>query len=264
MLLNITANTDDLKGRTPLEVLGILYNAMMKGFGKSRVENLERPNYGYLENPDTGSSFGSWRIETEKEQRERMEYEGKRAAERAYSDDVSLFAADIKNELVDRIKDGEEGRTLREWLIEHIDESIDGCSRVIYTSEAKECVMFSDNSGAYFEEFGSEGAVDTDGIQWSRLAAAAFRADIIEELERIDVNVNDVDDLVEEIREEQEEEKRNRVTAIVTSMYDDEAIQEILERGAVAFDEDDDLKEILIEAVMEGEIDEDEITKNAE
>ncbi len=109
---------------------------------------------------------------------------------RAYQNDVDDLAASIKAELDERIADGEEGETLREWLIEHIDETIDGCARVIYTGEAQEALLFSSNDGAYADEFGPEGMVEDGCIMWSRLAYSAVRADVLEELERLDVDVN--------------------------------------------------------------------------
>ncbi len=64
-------------------------------------------------------------------------------------------------------------------------ELIDGSARVIYTWQAKMCVVWSDNDGAYFDEFGGEGASDSSGINWSALAYCAFMADVREEIERI-------------------------------------------------------------------------------
>ena len=107
-----------------------------------------------------------------------------------YWDDVREKAASIECELNSRIDDGENGETLREWLIDHIDESIDSAARIIYTRQAQECVMYSDNDGAYFDEFGDEGAVEDGAINWSRLAYSAFRADVLEQLNSIGIDVN--------------------------------------------------------------------------
>lgn len=63
-------------------------------------------------------------------------------------------------------------------------ELIDGHQRVIYTWKAKMCVMHSANDGAHFDNFGADGAVDRDGINWSVLAYSAFMADVRDELDR--------------------------------------------------------------------------------
>lgn len=99
-----------------------------------------------------------------------------------YWQDVRNAAESIRDELRGQIKDGVTGEPLREWLIEHVHETIDGSQRVIYTWEAQKCVLFSDNDGAYAENFGTDGMVEDGMINWSRLAYAAFEADVIEEL----------------------------------------------------------------------------------
>lgn len=78
----------------------------------------------------------------------------------------------------------------REDVLDHIHEFIDGCARVIYTQKAKECVMVSRNDDAYFTEMGGEGASDGDGIKWNLLAFSAFQADVMEELDSRDFDVN--------------------------------------------------------------------------
>lgn len=107
-----------------------------------------------------------------------------------YWKDVRDMAESIESELEDQIKEGTRGETLREWLSDHIHESIDGCARVIYTHQAQQCLLFSSNDGAYEEEFGPDGMVEDGCIMWSRLAYAAFRADVYEQLETNGVDVN--------------------------------------------------------------------------
>ena len=81
-----------------------------------------------------------------------------------------------------------------QWL----HETIDGHGRVIYTFRAMQCLVFSDNDGAYVEEFGSDG-LTTDGcLNWSMLAFSAFRADVMESMELYEVNVNELFDEVQE------------------------------------------------------------------
>ena len=109
-----------------------------------------------------------------------------------YRQDVEEMAASILEECREEYNNGTKGEPLREWLLDHIHESIDGCARVIYTAQAKECVCESDNDGAYAENFGPEGMVTDGCINWSALAYAAFEADVIEELtNRLDFDVND-------------------------------------------------------------------------
>lgn len=78
----------------------------------------------------------------------------------------------------------------RDALIEYIDESIDGCGRVIYTASAQECLLVSENDNAGIEELGAGGFDWSGGIPWSQLAYFAFRADVIDRLssEGLDVN----------------------------------------------------------------------------
>ena len=108
-----------------------------------------------------------------------------------YRQDVRETAESIISELSDQYKNGVSGEPLREWLLEHIHETIDGSQRVIYTYLAQECLMESSNDNAYFEDFGTDGgAVTKDGINWSLLAYCAFEHDVIEGLERLGCDVN--------------------------------------------------------------------------
>ena len=118
------------------------------------------------------------------------EAEADRIKRHSYWQDVRDAAEYIKSELLDRVKDGEYGDTLREWLQEHIHETIDGSARVIYTKQAQEALLYSDNDGAYIEEFGGDGVVEDGCINWSRLAFGAFDADVKEHLGAIDVDLN--------------------------------------------------------------------------
>ena len=111
--------------------------------------------------------------------------------EQDYWEDVRNMAQSIADEIESRANDGELGETLREWLQEHIHESIDGSARIIYTRQAQECLIYSSNDGAYFEEFGDEGAVSDGCINWSAIAFSAFERDVIEQLDAIGVDVNE-------------------------------------------------------------------------
>lgn len=115
-----------------------------------------------------------------------------------YWHDVRDMAESIKAELQSQIDDGTRGEDLRDWLIEHIHESIDGSARVMYTRQAQECLAYSENDGAYFEEFGDEGAVSDGAINWSALAYMAFRRDVEAQLEADGVDLNEPDPACEE------------------------------------------------------------------
>lgn len=107
--------------------------------------------------------------------------------EQDYWNDVQGMARSIIDEISPGVAaDGktptEPNITTRGDLLTHIHGTIDGCQRVIYTSQAIECLRYSSNDGAYFDHFGTEGAVGDSGINWSALAFCAFRQDVEEQL----------------------------------------------------------------------------------
>jgi len=120
-----------------------------------------------------------------------------------YYEDVSGYADDIEREARERAKAGE--TDLREWLLEYIHETVDGCQRVIYTGLAIETLLFSSNDSAYADDFGTEGMVKDGAVNYSALAYCAVERDVIEELERRGLDVN-ADDLGIEVEEEADEE----------------------------------------------------------
>ena len=82
----------------------------------------------------------------------------------------------------------------REDLIDDIQETIDGHHDVIYTKCAMDVVCQSDNSGAYVDDFGSEGLIENGDVAWSRLAYSAMERDLIEQLRAEGIDVNDEPD----------------------------------------------------------------------
>lgn len=104
--------------------------------------------------------------------------------QRQYYADIRSIAEGIKEEY-DRgdIAD-------RETLLENIHETVDGCERVIYTGQAQEALLVSRNDTAGIDSLGSEGFDWKDGIPWSQLAYFAVEADVIEELQDLDLDVN--------------------------------------------------------------------------
>lgn len=85
--------------------------------------------------------------------------------------------------LADEMRAGDFGtdtEDAREKLSERLHEEADGAGCVIYTGQAMRTLIYSDNDGAYADEFGSEGIVEGGEIQWSRLAFGAYHADLSE------------------------------------------------------------------------------------
>ncbi len=125
-------------------------------------------------------------------------------SDQTYPEVVTEAAENLIDEMRDEFKEGITGEVLREALLERLWENCDGHEWVIYTALAKQIVCESRNSNAYVENYGSEGMVDGIGLQWSRLAYAALEADILEELSRLDFNLNDPEAYYEDEEEESE------------------------------------------------------------
>jgi hypothetical protein len=124
-------------------------------------------------------------------------YEGtdaiSREADRIKAAEYRETVRGVTEEIVQAVKDG--GVTDRDDLETRLHEDIDGHHDVIYTYAAMEVIMQSSNSGAYVEQFGTDGVVEDGEIQWSRLAYAALLADVNEELsqsDEIDLNADDL------------------------------------------------------------------------
>ena len=115
-------------------------------------------------------------------------------AEREYRATIEGIIDDVRQ----AVKDGE--ITDRDGAMERIEEIIDGHHDVIYTACAMEVCRISRNDGAYFDDFGTEGAVTDGGIEWSRLAYSAMRADVMEE-------IGDLDELFQNEDEDEDEDE---------------------------------------------------------
>src|SRR5687768_5759716 len=63
----------------------------------------------------------------------------------------------------------------RDSLREAISTAVDGSARVIYTGQAIECLLYSDNDSAYWDSFGPDESADQPS--WSKWAYFAFEAD---------------------------------------------------------------------------------------
>jgi len=101
-------------------------------------------------------------------------------AEREYRDTVQGIIDDVKGEVANGTI------TDRDSALEYIEQTIDGHHDVIYTYAAQNVCRISRNDGAYFDDFGSEGAVEDGGIAWSKLAYCAMRADVLEQIGDLD------------------------------------------------------------------------------
>jgi hypothetical protein len=104
---------------------------------------------------------------------------------RAYHNEIRSLAEDFKR----RVEAGE--FETREDMLDDLHATIDGHHDVIYTACAMDVVCVSDSSGAYAEEFGSEGMVEGGDIQWSRLAFAAMYRDLCDQLDAEGVDLNE-------------------------------------------------------------------------
>jgi len=102
-----------------------------------------------------------------------------------YFDDVELMAESLKDDW--KSGDYED----RDSFIEHIDEVINGCNRVIYTQKAAECLMVSDNDSEAVDQLGPGGIDWKNGFPWSQLAYFAFRQDVIKKLDEIGIDIDE-------------------------------------------------------------------------
>lgn len=96
---------------------------------------------------------------------------------REYFGACRSIAADI----MEAVRSGEYGFDVddaKDKARERVTEDVDGSEWVIYTANNFQVLRYSDNEGAYGENFGSEGIVDDGCIAWNKLAFAAMEADV--------------------------------------------------------------------------------------
>lgn len=99
-----------------------------------------------------------------------------RSALRAdYWQDVQNVVANLRS----LIEDGEITET--DDAIRWIDDTVYGHQRVIYAGQAIECLLFSRNDSAYWDE-GMAGTGEVENGNYSQLAYFAFRADVMAEI----------------------------------------------------------------------------------
>lgn len=159
---------------------------------------------------------------------------------RDYENHVTELASCVIDELRYRVKAGESGESLREWLIEHIHETCDSSAWVIYTAKAQFIVCHR-GTEAYTDQFGEEGLTKDGDINWPAIAYMALEQDVIEELDRQDIDVNDPEnsDAFEDIRLEREAREavqdleRERCVELLTACgiqcRDDETVETLRE-----------------------------------
>ncbi|MGH7176488.1 MAG: hypothetical protein ACREJC_03820 [Tepidisphaeraceae bacterium] len=100
----------------------------------------------------------------------------------------------LANEAREEARSGDHGtgEQAREWLMEWVDETIDGHQFVINTAQAQALLAISSNDGAYVENYGTDGVVRDGCLNWGALAYAAMEADLMEEMDCLDgFDVND-------------------------------------------------------------------------
>jgi len=115
--------------------------------------------------------------------REAVVAEARGIVQQDYHASVESAAQGIKDEYCQGGYNGD-----RDQLIEAIDSCADG--HVIYTSQAQECLLYSNNDYAGIDELGADGFDWKSGIPWSQLAYFAFRQDLCEELDSMGIDVN--------------------------------------------------------------------------
>jgi hypothetical protein len=99
------------------------------------------------------------------------------AVAKDYYSDVKELAKSIKDQI-----DAFEFSCVDD-VLEHLNECVDGHSRVIYTHLARQCLLVSKSEESYLDN-----GVDlslNDGIPWSQLAYFAFLEDVTDELRAI-------------------------------------------------------------------------------
>lgn len=101
-----------------------------------------------------------------------------------YWQDVFSTAEEIRDEV--------ENGDYADWdgVQTRIDETVDGSSWVIYYADAYQCLRYSDNDEAIFEEGCYDGAPDFVGGFVTKAAYYAYRADLLEQLDRLGINAD--------------------------------------------------------------------------
>ena len=115
---------------------------------------------------------------------------------KTYTDDIAEVVSAFK--LAVESGDITDTESADEWLW----QTIDGHRRVIITHLAKECLYASNHDGAYFDDFGSEGAVKDGSLNWSALAFCAFRQDVLDALSVDGIELHDEDTFLPDADEE--------------------------------------------------------------
>ena len=130
------------------------------------------------------------------------------ARELAYSILRADYYRDVRS-VASSVKDAIESGEIKDWdgLGNYLWESVDGTARVIYTNQAMECVLLSNNSDAMIEEFGPEGIVSDESVNYSAMAFHVMRRDVMDRLRAEGIDHDYWDNLESEEEEDSEEEK---------------------------------------------------------
>lgn len=100
-------------------------------------------------------------------------------------DDAYSIAEDLFESIGDYI-------LTREDLSDAVHEAVDSCSRVIYTSEAREAVC-KHGTSAYTDRFGEEGLTKDGDINWGAIAYCIVEEMVWEALDSMGVEINEDD-----------------------------------------------------------------------
>ncbi len=119
---------------------------------------------------------------------EKLIEQGKRALRRSYYESIKSFSAEIIREAKERFDEDDEDER-REWVDEQIHLTADGTSWVIYTHQALDVLVASENWLA-IEDQGLGGEYGDDVAKFATSAAFwAFREDLTEEIQRQDSDI---------------------------------------------------------------------------
>lgn len=129
--------------------------------------------------------------EMNRQERERAASDALNNLRADYYTDVTDTADSIRESVQEAFDSGKRGEELRECLLTAMHETIDGCSRVIYTFQAQLGLLMSDNAGAYVDNFGTDGVAIDGDLNWSALMFSALEQDVFEHWDAHNLDVNE-------------------------------------------------------------------------
>jgi len=125
-----------------------------------------------------------------------VDYQGGRPTDEQVEMAHRILRADYWNDVRDAaeglIADHMTGQIeSRDQALEALDEACGNHQRVIYTGQAMDCLGYSESADAYFDQYGADGSVTDEGVEWTRLALFAFRVDVARQLDAMGFSLDD-------------------------------------------------------------------------